>query len=186
MASSVASNGSPTFRRTIRSQENSEDAVDRMTTRMVSFISFKLLPFGPLFKHPAYYLPMFGSNSTFSLLSTLGVCGHLMPHTKDILPAFRFFNTSMPFQSRYFYIILTISLTQETANTLKKAAAALSTNKLGNQAAPKVFNILTFFFKHGLMITEDEVEPRDLEPYFCSSTLISFRILGTPNYILRR
>ncbi|PQE04118.1 pumilio-family RNA binding repeat protein [Rutstroemia sp. NJR-2017a BVV2] len=59
MASSVASNGSPTFRRTIRSQENSEDAVDRMTTRM------------------------------------------------------------------------------ETANTLKKAAAALSTNKLGNQAAPK-------------------------------------------------
>ena len=52
MASSVASNGSPTLRRTInRSQENAglaDDAVDRMTARMVSFPSHHTLSH-PLF-----------------------------------------------------------------------------------------------------------------------------------------
>ncbi|RAL62821.1 hypothetical protein DID88_004663 [Monilinia fructigena] len=67
MASSVASNGSPTLRRSMnQSQENSalgaDDVADKMTPRM------------------------------------------------------------------------------DTANTLKKAATALSTNKLGNQAAPKATN----------------------------------------------
>lgn len=35
---------------------------------------------------------------------------------------------------------------QDNANTLKKAATALSTNKLGNQAAPKVTIPYTQFF----------------------------------------